>query len=54
MTDWCLVRQLQNFKDGVRGTHQDDEYGFQMNQMASALKDDNAINDVVAYINTLR
>ncbi|MES2627205.1 MAG: c-type cytochrome [Pseudomonadota bacterium] len=54
MTDWYLVRQLQNFKKGVRGTHQADEYGFQMNQMVSALKDDQAINDVVAYINTLR
>jgi cytochrome c oxidase subunit 2 len=54
MTDWYLVRQLQNFKNGVRGTHQADEFGFQMNQMVSALKDDEAINDVVAYINTLR
>jgi cytochrome c oxidase subunit 2 len=54
MTDWYLVRQLQNFKNGVRGTHPADEYGFQMNLMVSALKDDAAINDVVAYINTLR
>ena len=53
-TDWYLVRQLQNFKNGVRGTHPADEYGFQMNLMVTALKDDQAINDVVAYINTLR
>jgi cytochrome c oxidase subunit II len=54
MSDWYLVRQLQNFKNGVRGTHQSDEYGFQMNLMVTALKDEQSINDVVAYINTLR
>ncbi len=53
MTDWYLVRQLQNFKSGIRGTHRDDEFGFQMNSMVTALADDEAINDVVAYINTL-
>ncbi|MFL2840805.1 MAG: c-type cytochrome [Pseudohongiellaceae bacterium] len=54
MSDWYLVRQLQNFKSGVRGTHQNDEFGFQMTSMVTALKGDQAINDVVAYINTLR
>jgi cytochrome c oxidase subunit 2 len=53
MSDWYLVRQLRYFKDGVRGTHPQDEYGFQMTSMVQALKDDQAINDVVAYINTL-
>jgi len=54
MNDWYLVRQLQNFKSGVRGAHQNDEYGFQMTSMVTALRDDEAINDVVSYINTLR
>tara|TARA_R110002110_G_scaffold414951_1_gene646989 strand:+ start:280276 stop:281634 length:1359 start_codon:yes stop_codon:yes gene_type:complete len=54
MTDWYLVRQLQHFKSGVRGTHPGDEFGFQMTSMVTALRDDEAINDVVAYINTLR
>lgn len=53
MNDWYLARQLQNFKNGIRGTHPDDEYGFQMTSMVQALADDQAINDVVAYINTL-
>lgn len=53
MSDWYLVRQLQNFKSGVRGTHPQDELGFQMTSMVTALADDEAINDVVAYINTL-
>jgi cytochrome c553 len=54
MSDWYLVRQLQYFKTGPRGTHPGDEYGFQMTSMVTALKDDQAINDVVAYINTLK
>jgi len=52
--DWYLKRQLENFKRGVRGTHPDDEFGFQMSLMAKILKDDEAVNDVIAYINTLR
>jgi cytochrome c oxidase subunit 2 len=54
MSDWYLVRQLQNFKSRVRGGHPDDVYGDQMNMIANALVGENAINDVVAYINTLR
>jgi cytochrome c oxidase subunit II len=54
MSDWYLARQLQYYKAGVRGGHPGDEYGFQMTSMVTALKDDQAINDVVAYINTLR
>ena len=53
MTDWYLARQLENFKADIRGRHEDDLYGWQMAEMARILKDDDAINDVVAYINTL-
>lgn len=53
MQDWYLVRQLENFKQGIRGSHPDDMYGHQMMQMASILSDEQAVNDVVAYINTL-
>ena len=53
MTDWYMVRQLQNFKDGVRGAHSSDYYGFQMGFMARILQDEQAMNDLVAYINTL-
>lgn len=48
--DWYLVRQLKNFKKGVRGAHEDDLFGHQMRQMAMTLKDDEAIDDVVSYI----
>ena len=53
MSDWYLARQLRNFKTGVRGAHRADKYGQQMAMMAAFLSDDNAIDDVVAYINTL-
>ena len=51
--DWYLVTQLKNFRDGVRGGHDDDKYGMQMAMMAAILTSDEAVNDVVAYINTL-
>lgn len=53
MSDWYLARQLQNFRDGIRGKHREDFYGGQMAAMATKLTDDRAINDLVAYINTL-
>jgi cytochrome c oxidase subunit 2 len=53
MTDWYLERQLHLFKDGGRGAHPSDFYGFQMSFMARNLRDDQAIKDLVAYINTL-
>lgn len=54
MNDWYLVRQLENFKSGARGSHPEDIYGDQMSLLATSLKREGAINDVVAYINTLQ
>ena len=53
MSDWYLARQLENFREGIRGSHLSDYYGFQMGLMASVARDEQAINDLVAYINTL-
>ncbi len=53
MSDWYLLRQLQYFRQGVRGAHADDLYGTQMAMMAASLRDDRALEDLVAYINTL-
>jgi len=53
MTDWYMKRQLQNFQQGIRGLHPTDYYGFQMTLMAQALHDEQAVDDLVAYINTL-
>jgi cytochrome c oxidase subunit 2 len=52
--DWYLARQIKNYQSGLRGYDPADTYGMQMKPMASTLADDKAVNDVVAYINTLR
>jgi cytochrome c oxidase subunit 2 len=54
MSDWYLATQLNNFKHGVRGAHAQDVYGSQMALVSQILPDDQAINDLVAYISTLR
>lgn len=53
MSDWYLATQLKNFRDGVRGAHAQDSYGPQMVLMAGMLADEQAIRDIVAYINSL-
>ncbi|HEY6641501.1 c-type cytochrome [Povalibacter sp.] len=50
---WYLVRQLNDFRKGVRGAHESDTYGKQMIPFASMLADDQAVRDVVAYIASL-
>ena len=54
MSDWYLVTQLKNFKQGIRGAHPKDMYGPQMALMAETLGDEQAIDDLVAYVNTLQ
>jgi cytochrome c oxidase subunit II len=51
--DWYIARQLENYKQGIRGSHPQDLYGKQMSLLTIMLRDEQAINDVVAYINTL-
>jgi len=52
-SDWYLVTQLKNFRDGLRGADARDTYGAQMRAIVTSLPDDKAIMDVVAYINSL-
>ena len=54
MSDWYMVTQLKNFKQGIRGAHPKDKYGPQMASMASILADDQATNNLVAYINMFK
>ena len=54
MSDWYMVTQLKNFQQGIRGAHQSDLYGPQMASMAAILTNDQATNELVAYINTLK
>ncbi|MEP5764154.1 MAG: c-type cytochrome [Halieaceae bacterium] len=45
-----LKRQYRNFGDGIRGSHKDDRYGRQMKMMATMLKTEQDLNDVIGYI----
>ena len=51
--DWYLVRQLENYRRGIRGSHPQDLYGKQMTLISVMLRNEQAIRDLVAYINTL-
>ncbi len=53
ISDWYLLRQLENFKAGIRGGHPADLRGKQMGLMSQTLHDEQAMKDVIAYINTL-
>ena len=46
-----MVTQLKKFRTGMRGEHPEDVLGLQM--VAFALPDEQALLDVVAYINSL-
>ena len=52
--DWYIARQLYNFKNGIRGSDPNDNYGQQMRPMAMALADENAINNLAAFISRLK
>ncbi len=52
--DWYIVRQIKNFRAGIRGVHDKDGFGKQMAAIAKTLPNDTAINNVAAYIQTLK
>ncbi len=49
MEDWYLVRQLENFRAGIRGTHPRDIEGIAMQPMAVKLTDE-SIADIVDWV----
>ena len=53
LQDWYQARQLKYFRDGIRGTDPQDASGAQMAAISKTLTTDQAIADVVAYIDTL-
>ena len=53
LPDWYMERQLQYFRDGLRGADPKDTFGLQMAAFAKTLADKQAIADVVAYIESL-
>jgi cytochrome c oxidase subunit 2 len=49
---WYLLRQLRHFRAGARGVDPRDTFGLQMRAMSITLADDQAVEDVVAYVAT--
>ncbi len=50
---WYVKRQLEYFKNGIRGGNAEDTFGAQMAPMAATLVDETAIKNVAAYIESL-
>jgi cytochrome c oxidase subunit 2 len=47
---WYIEAQLQKFQNGQRGYHADDVTGLQMRPMARALRSDEDVKSVAAYV----
>jgi cytochrome c553 len=54
MSDWYLVSTLEKFKAGIRGGNPANTNAVLMRGMSNMLTSDQAIKDVVAYIETLQ
>jgi cytochrome c553 len=52
--DWYLATQLRKFKSGVRGANPKDKEGRLMRTMARGLSDDEAVRNVVVYMESLK
>ncbi len=52
--DWYLAAELRKFRSGIRGTSPKDREGRLMRPMARGLADEDAIRNVVAYVETLK
>jgi cytochrome c oxidase subunit II len=52
--DWYLATQLRKFKNGIRGVSPKDKEGRLMRPMARTLTDDDAVRNVVIYVETLK
>ncbi len=52
--DWYLATELRKFRSGVRGANPKDPEGRLMRPMARTLAGEDAIRNVVAYVETLK
>ncbi len=52
--DWYIETQLNNFRNGIRGTDPNDVAGLQMRPAAQALRNSQAVSDVAVYITSLK
>jgi cytochrome c oxidase subunit 2 len=53
LDQWYLLRQLEKFRSGVRGTHFDDIGGMRMRPMALTLRSQEDVEAVAAYVASL-
>ena len=54
LDEWYVKRQLDKYRSGVRGANYDDHEGFRMRSMSLALVSETAVQDVSAYVATMR
>jgi cytochrome c oxidase subunit 2 len=54
LQEWYLVKQMQKYRTGLRGSEAQDTLGQQMAAIAKGLPDEQTVNDVAAYIATLK
>jgi cytochrome c553 len=54
MDGWYLAAELRKYKEGIRGVNPKDSQGMLMIPMARTLADEDAIRNVVAYMETLK
>ena len=52
--DWYLAAQLRKFRTGVRGTNPKDIEGRLMRPMARSLTDEEAVRNLVVYLDSLK
>ncbi len=53
LNDWYILSQLKKFRSGIHGSNPLDITGMQMRPMAMTLPNEQAMLDVIAYINSL-
>jgi cytochrome c553 len=53
LQSWYIEKQVKNFKQGLRGLHPDDVGGLRMYPMSLAVKTDDDIAAVAAYVESL-
>src|SRR6478736_3365864 len=54
LSDWYLKEQILKFKKSLRGAHPNDKLGAQMITMMAMLPDEQSINDVIAYMQSVK
>ncbi|EDM26955.1 cytochrome c family protein [Lentisphaera araneosa HTCC2155] len=50
---WYMLKQLKNFKSGVRGAHADDAMGHTMAFYAKTIHDEQSMHDIISWITSI-